>query len=88
MARLVRTDLLVWLRSCLQNTMFEFLAHTVGTFSQRGLCDRERLSAEALDGARRRGAGVDSIERGLPPVSAARAYLGHWVAALTRFCTY
>ena len=51
--RLVRPDLLVRLRSCIQNTLF--LAHTVGTISQRGLCDRERLSAEALDGARRRG---------------------------------
>jgi hypothetical protein len=82
--RLVRPDLLVRLRSCIQNTLF--LAHTVGTISQRGLCDRERLSAEALDGASRRGTGVDSIGRGLPPVSAARAYLGHCFAALTRFC--
>ena len=83
--RLVRPDVLVRLRSCIHNTLF--LAHTVGTISERGLCDKERLSAEALDGARRRGAGVDSIGRGLPPASAARAYLGRWFAALTHFCT-
>ena len=74
----MRPDRLVRLGSCIQNTLF--LAHAVGTISQRGLCDRERLSTEALDGVSRRGIGADSIVRGLQPASAARAYLGHYVA--------
>ena len=59
----------------------------IGTISHRGLCDGGRLSAEAFGSANRRGVGGDSIGRGLPPASAARAYLGHCFAALTRFCT-
>ena len=77
-AALVRPDLLVQLGSCIQNT--RFLAHAVGTISQFGLCNRERLSTEALDGASRRGIGADGIVQGLPPASAARAYLDHYVA--------
>ena len=82
---LMRPALLVRLITCAQNTLF--LAHYVGTISQRGLCDGGRLSAEALGSASRRGVGVDSIGRGLPPASAARAYLGHCFAAVTHFCT-
>ena len=84
---LVRSDLLMRLRSWVQNTLF--LAYTVGTISQRGLCDRERLFAEALGGARasRRGAGVDSFGRGVRPSSATRAYFGHCFAARAHFYT-
>ena len=82
---LVRADLLVRAITWAQNTLS--LAHTVGTISHLGLCDRERLSAEALSGANGPGPSIDGIGRGLPPASAIRAYLGHCFAALTHFCT-
>ena len=82
---LVRADVLVRAITWAQNTLF--LAHTVGTISQRGLRDGGRLFAEALGSASGRGVGVDGIGRGLPLASAARAYLSHCFAALTHFCT-
>ena len=51
------------------------------------LCDDgEGLFAKASGGASRRVIGIDSIGRGKPPASAARAYLGRRCAALPHFC--